>query len=137
LHRGVRFEASRSAVKGIQTPMAKGRSTIIISMIKWIRTSRVSIKDFPSRGPSRSFAKRMWHIQDSQDQSMASVFRLKSFILLELFTLRSEALRHKTHNLLDQVINEKKKQSMSRRQPVCKDPFENVRACPRTFSSAR
>ena len=27
--------------KGIQTPMAKGRSTKIISMIKWIRTSRL------------------------------------------------------------------------------------------------
>jgi len=29
--------------KGIQTPMAQGRSTKIISMIKWIRTSRLSI----------------------------------------------------------------------------------------------
>ena len=28
--------------KGIQTPMAQGRSTKIISMIKWIRTSRLS-----------------------------------------------------------------------------------------------
>jgi len=31
--------------KGIQTPMAQGRSTKIISMIKWIRTSRLSIKN--------------------------------------------------------------------------------------------
>ena len=31
--------------KGIQTPMAQGRSTIIISMIKWIRTIRLSIKN--------------------------------------------------------------------------------------------
>jgi len=31
--------------KGIQTPMAQGRSTIIISMIKWIRTSRLLIKN--------------------------------------------------------------------------------------------
>ena len=31
--------------KGIQTPMAQGRSTQIISTIKWIRTSRLSIKN--------------------------------------------------------------------------------------------
>ena len=31
--------------KGIQTPMVQGRSTQIISMIKWIRTSRLSIKN--------------------------------------------------------------------------------------------
>ena len=31
--------------KGIQTPMAQGRSTEIISMIKWIRTSRLSIQN--------------------------------------------------------------------------------------------
>ena len=31
--------------KGIQTPRAQGRSTKIISMIKWIRTSRLSIKN--------------------------------------------------------------------------------------------
>jgi hypothetical protein len=43
--------------KGIQTPMAQGRSTQIISMIKWIRTSRLSIKNSylissnPSLGP--------------------------------------------------------------------------------------
>jgi hypothetical protein len=29
---------------GIQTPMAQGRSTKIISIIQWIRTSRLSIK---------------------------------------------------------------------------------------------
>ena len=29
--------------KGMQTPMAQGRSTKIIPMIKWIRTSRSSI----------------------------------------------------------------------------------------------
>ena len=29
--------------KGIQTPIAQGRSTEIISMIKWIRTSRLSM----------------------------------------------------------------------------------------------
>ena len=28
----------------IQTPMAQGRSTKIISMIRWVRTSRFSIK---------------------------------------------------------------------------------------------
>ena len=32
--------------KGIQTAMAQGRSTTLISMIKWIRTSRLSIKNF-------------------------------------------------------------------------------------------
>ena len=30
--------------RGIQTPMAQGRSTKIISMIKWIRDSRLSVK---------------------------------------------------------------------------------------------
>ena len=31
--------------KGIQTPMAQGRSTKIIPTIKWIRTRRLSIKN--------------------------------------------------------------------------------------------
>ena len=31
--------------KGIQAPMAQGRSTKVISMIKWIRTNRLSIKN--------------------------------------------------------------------------------------------
>ena len=31
--------------KGMQIPMAQGRSTRIISMMKWIRTSRLSIKN--------------------------------------------------------------------------------------------
>ena len=31
--------------KGMQTPMAQGRSTKIMSMIKWIRTGRSSIKN--------------------------------------------------------------------------------------------
>ena len=31
--------------KGIQTPMARGWSTKFISMIKWIRTSRLSKKN--------------------------------------------------------------------------------------------
>ena len=30
--------------KGIRAPMAQGRSTNILSMIKWIRTSRLSTK---------------------------------------------------------------------------------------------
>ena len=30
--------------EGIQTPMAQGRSTKIIYMITWIRTSRLSVK---------------------------------------------------------------------------------------------
>jgi hypothetical protein len=34
--------------RGIQTPMSQGRSTQIISMIKWIRTRRLSIKNFLS-----------------------------------------------------------------------------------------
>jgi len=34
--------------KGIHTPVAQGRSTKTISMIKWIRTSRLSIKNSPS-----------------------------------------------------------------------------------------
>ena len=31
--------------KGTQTPMAQGRSTEIISMIKWIRTSRLPVQN--------------------------------------------------------------------------------------------
>ena len=31
--------------EGIQTPMAQGRSAEIISMIKWIRTTRLSINN--------------------------------------------------------------------------------------------
>ena len=34
--------------KGIQPPMAQGRSTKIITMIKWIRANRLSIKNSPS-----------------------------------------------------------------------------------------
>ena len=36
--------------KGIQTPMAQGRSTKIISMIKWVRSSRLSVKNSLSAG---------------------------------------------------------------------------------------
>jgi hypothetical protein len=32
--------------KGIETPMAQGRSTKVILMIKWIRTRRLSVKNF-------------------------------------------------------------------------------------------
>ena len=37
-------------LKGIQTPMTQGQSTKIISTIKWIRTSRLSIKNPLSLG---------------------------------------------------------------------------------------
>ena len=40
--------------KGIQTPMAQGRSTKIISMIKRTRTSRLSIKISLSGGAGRN-----------------------------------------------------------------------------------
>ena len=36
---------------GTQTPMAQGRSSKIISMIKWIRTSRLSVKNCLSARP--------------------------------------------------------------------------------------
>ena len=42
----IRFEYLK---RGIQTPMAQGRSTKIISMMKWIRSSRLSIKKYISR----------------------------------------------------------------------------------------
>jgi len=42
--------------KGIQTPMAQGRSTKIISMFKWIQTSRLSIKN------SLAFALQVAHL---------------------------------------------------------------------------
>ena len=44
--------------KGIQTPMAQGRSTEIIRVTKWIRTSRLSLKHplsgcrWPARPPT-------------------------------------------------------------------------------------
>jgi len=41
--------------KGIQTPMAQGRSTKTISMVKWIRTSKLSIKNSPSNPSPSSF----------------------------------------------------------------------------------
>ena len=37
---------------GSQTPMAQGRSTEIVSMIQWIRTSRLSIKKYLSPPPA-------------------------------------------------------------------------------------
>ena len=40
----VRGQISGYLKKGIQTPMAQGRSTNIISMKKWIRTGRLSIQ---------------------------------------------------------------------------------------------
>ena len=40
--------------QGIQPPMAQGRSTKIIWMIKWIRTSRLSIKNSLSAAESES-----------------------------------------------------------------------------------
>ena len=46
--------------KGIQTPMAQGLATKIISMIKWIRTSWLSIKEsvsFPVRRSQTTFRK--------------------------------------------------------------------------------
>ena len=39
--------------KGIQTPKAQGPSTKVISMIEWIQTSRLSIKNFFSAGTDR------------------------------------------------------------------------------------
>ena len=39
-------------VEGVQPPMAQGRSTKIISMITWIRTSRLSIKIDSGEGES-------------------------------------------------------------------------------------
>ena len=40
--------SARWREKEIQTAMAQGRSTKIVSMIKWIRTSRLSIKNSQS-----------------------------------------------------------------------------------------
>ena len=45
--------ACRGLVKGVQSPMAQGRSTEVISMINRIRTSRLSIKNSLSRGRLR------------------------------------------------------------------------------------
>ena len=43
--KGGEVECFSDLEKGIQTPMAQGRSTKIISMIRWIRTSRLSMKN--------------------------------------------------------------------------------------------
>jgi len=48
LHSGYEFQHSASTEKGIQSPMAQGRSTKVISVIEWIRTSRLSIQNSPS-----------------------------------------------------------------------------------------
>ena len=45
--------ACRSLEKGVQTPVAQGRSTEVISMIHRIRTTRLSIKNSFSRGRVR------------------------------------------------------------------------------------
>ena len=44
-HAPIRWVESVGCAKGTQVPMAQGRSTKIISMIKWIRTSRYSISN--------------------------------------------------------------------------------------------
>ena len=43
------WEVEGGLEKGVQTPMAQGRSTKIISMIKWIGTNRLSMNNSPSR----------------------------------------------------------------------------------------
>jgi len=42
--------------EGIQTPMAQGRSTKVISMIWWIGTNRLSIKNSLSWQTQMAFA---------------------------------------------------------------------------------
>ena len=42
----------------IQTPMAQGRSTTIVSMIQWTRTSRLSIRIFLSRARAGAYSVR-------------------------------------------------------------------------------
>ena len=54
VYRGIRLHLERKISgyleKGIQTFVAQGRSTEIFSMIKWTRTSRLSLKIFLSAG---------------------------------------------------------------------------------------
>ena len=47
--------------KGIQTPMTQGRSTKIISKMKWIRTSRLSIKN--SLSPCMHARSSSWRLR--------------------------------------------------------------------------
>ena len=47
--------------KGMQTTMAQGRSTKIISMIKWIRTSRLSIKNYLARHAPYGVRRNGWN----------------------------------------------------------------------------
>ena len=67
--------------KGIQAPTAQGRCTIIIYMIRWIRTSRLSMKKSLSlmRGrvmhPTRFHATALEGIAKSQFSRKAVVFK--------------------------------------------------------------
>ena len=54
--------------------MAQGRSTKFISMIDWIRTSRLSVKC----SLSHPAVERIWHIYDGQGQKMVLAFRNRS-----------------------------------------------------------
>ena len=51
-----RYKSTRKS--GIQTPMAQGRSTTIVSMIQWTRTSRLSIRIFLSRARAGAYSVR-------------------------------------------------------------------------------
>ena len=55
---------------GIQAPMAQGQSTQIISMIKWIRTSRLSIKS--------SLSLTLLHEADLLDVTSSQMLLLRS-----------------------------------------------------------
>ena len=66
-----------------KTPMAQGRSTKIITMIKWIRTIRLSIKNSPSKGPHFSSGKPYSHTMSivvSPDTSRSATVHRRPFV---------------------------------------------------------
>ena len=63
--------------KMMQTPMAKSRSTKIIKMMKWIRTSTLSIKNSVSR-PSRIVCKGISSLTTMKPlPNLGAMFRIK------------------------------------------------------------
>jgi hypothetical protein len=69
--------------KGIQTPMARDRSTKIILMIKWIRTSRLSIKNslsLRSLAQSLTYPYALWYKPCPVQSTSSALTALRSLV---------------------------------------------------------
>ena len=66
--------------KGIQTPMAQGPSIKFISMIKWIRTSRLSMKNLSMKNDGLAVVVWREAPQVVACRVAASVFRKKKCV---------------------------------------------------------